>query len=117
MGIIAHVDHGKCVSEETLVPLSSGEIVPIADLYRRFQSGDDLATQVDSFNVAALAVKDRKVSNVFKLKADKLFEVTLHNGWSLRTTPEHPFYTLTKDGQIESVRAERVKAGRYLLVH
>jgi len=116
MGIIAHVDHGKCVSEDTLVPLSSGEIAPIADLYQRFQSGDELAREVDSFDVSALAVKDRMASHVFKLNADTLVEVILDNGWTVRTTPEHPFYALSRHGLVESVRAERLKAGEYLLV-
>lgn len=116
MGIIAHVDHGKCVSGDTLLPLSSGEILSIAELYERFRTGESVGSEVDSFNVSTLEVEDREASRVVKLHANKLIEVTLDNGWSIQTTPEHPFYTLSREGMVKPARAERVRAGQYLLV-
>ena len=48
IGIIAHVDHGKCVSGDSLVTLSDGQIEEIAEVYSKLKRTGPAPLQVDS---------------------------------------------------------------------
>ena len=116
IGIIAHVDHGKCVSGDSLVTLSDGQIEEIAQVYSKLKRTGPAPLQVDSFNPNTMMIEDRNVSRVWKLHSDKLVKVTLRNGYSVETTPEHPFYSLGLDGKVMQKRADRIGKGDFILV-
>jgi len=116
IGIIAHVDHGKCVSGDSLVTLSDGQIEEIAQVYSKLKRTGPAPLQVDSFNPNTMMIEDRNVSRVWKLHSDRLVKVTLRNGYSVETTPEHPFYSLGLDGKVTQKRADRIGKGDFILV-
>lgn len=116
IGIIAHVDHGKCVSGDSLVTLSDGQIEEIAQVYSKLKGIGPVPLQVDSLNPDSLMIEDRNVSRVWKLHSDKLVKVTLRNGYSVETTPEHPFYSLGPNGKLTQKRADRIGKGDFVLV-
>jgi elongation factor 2 len=116
IGIIAHVDHGKCVDGDSMVSLSDGRIEEIAQIYEKLRRDGPAPAQVDSLNPQTLRMEDRDVSHVWKLHSDRLVKVTLRNGYSVETTPEHPFYTVEKNGMIAQKRADRITANDFVLV-
>ncbi len=116
IGIIAHVDHGKCVSGDSLVTLSDGRIEEIAQVYENLKATGPSRLQVDSLNPQSLKMEDRKVTHVWKLHSDKLVKVTLRNGYSVETTPEHPFYVLGEGGLVQQKRADEVGESDFVLV-
>ena len=116
IGIIAHVDHGKCVAGDSMVTLSDGGIEEIAQIYDQLKRNGPAATQVDSLNPQTLKMEDKNVSHVWKLHSSKLVKVTLRNGYSVQTTPEHPFYTIATNGTIEQKRADRIGRNDFVLV-
>ena len=81
IGIIAHVDHGKCVSGNSLVSISDGSIREIKGLYERLRSNGPARLEVDSLDSSTLTMQDQPVSHVVRLKSDKLVTVTLSNGF------------------------------------
>ena len=116
IGIIAHVDHGKCIGGDSLVTLSDGQIEEIAKVYSELKRIGPAPLQVDSLNPNTLMIEDRNVSRVWKLHSDKLVKVTLRNGYSVETTPEHPFYSLGRNGKVTQKRADRIGKGDFVLV-
>src|SRR2546427_1346332 len=116
IGIIAHVDHGKCVAGDSMITLSDGRIEEIAQIYDKLKRNGPAAAQVDSLNPQTLKMEDRNISHVWKLQSSKLVKVTLRNGYSVETTPEHPFYTIARNGMIEQKRADRIEENDFVLV-
>ena len=116
IGIIAHVDHGKCISGTSLVTLSDGQIGEIERVYEKLKASGPAPLQVDSLNVQILKLEDRQVSHVWKLHSDKLVKVTLRNGYAVETTPEHLFYVVDGDGVVRQKRADAIGIGDYVLV-
>ncbi|HEV2118708.1 MAG TPA: elongation factor EF-2 [Candidatus Bathyarchaeia archaeon] len=116
IGIIAHVDHGKCVDGESMITLSDGRIEEIAQIYEKLRRKGPSMAQVDSLNPRTLKMEDRNVSHVWKLHSNKLVKVTLRNGYSVETTPEHPFFTIAKDGIVRQKRADGIKRNDLVLV-
>ncbi|TMI19463.1 hypothetical protein E6H32_01950, partial [Candidatus Bathyarchaeota archaeon] len=87
IGIIAHVDHGKCIDGDSMVTLSDGRIEEIVQIYEKLKRSGPATALVDSLNPNTLKMEDRNVSHVWKLHTDKLVKVTLRNGYSVETTP------------------------------
>ena len=116
IGIIAHVDHGKCVSGDSLVSVSDGSIREIKGLYESLQSSGPARLEVDSLDPSTLTMQDQPVSHVVRLKSDKLVTVTLSNGFSIEATPEHPFFVLNEEGHVTQRRADAIQPGECVLV-
>ncbi|MEM3108540.1 MAG: elongation factor EF-2 [Candidatus Bathyarchaeia archaeon] len=112
---MAHVDHGKCVSGDTLIPLSDGRIASIGELFNAYKDNPS-KLWVDSFNPSTLKIEDRPASFIWRLKSDRLISVKLDNGLLVKTTPEHPFCTLNGCGLVEYVKAEDLHPGDYVAV-
>jgi elongation factor 2 len=120
-GVIAHVDHGKCVDGNSLITLSSGEIRPIREIYRLQNSTSESRALhpgllLDSMNPMKAEIEDRVASAVWRLEADSLVKVSLSDGKSVEVTPEHPFYTLSPSGFLVSKKAASVKVGDKIAV-
>jgi elongation factor 2 len=117
IGIIAHVDHGKCISGDSIVCVSDGRLVRIRELYESAAMGRQVervsveGLMVDSVDPNDLNVKDRNVRYVWKLKSDRIVRVRLRTGFTLATTPEHPFFVLTRSGIVTWKRADELKVG------
>ncbi len=117
---------GKCVSGDTLIPLASGAIASIKDLYERARlNGESVvedgyvvnnpSLEVFSTNPYNLKVERVKAQNIWKLKKNKVLHVCLNNGQDIKVTPEHPFFVL-KSGSISQKRADEITREDYVMV-
>src|SRR3989344_5547239 len=121
---------GKCVHPQSLIPLTSGEAITAEDLYARYDSKhkmfEDDAEIIDiesenlyvpSFNPQTLKIENKKATHLWKLKEKDLLKINLDNGndFSVRVTPEHPFFVL-RDGDVRQVRADQLTYDDYIAI-
>lgn len=120
---------GKCVSGDASVPLLDAGMKPLKEIYDEVSKKgieeaiddgfiiENPELQVYSVNPETLIIEPKKIAAAWKLKApDHLLKVTFKSGIesSIETTPEHPFFVLTKEG-IVKVRADTLKLGDYIM--
>ncbi|AAM01894.1 Translation elongation and release factor (GTPase), contains an intein [Methanopyrus kandleri AV19] len=129
IGIIAHIDHGKCVAPETKICLADGRFVRADELFEELKERGRLVkcdeseevyelrepVGVSSLDKDAVEIVEGKITHVWRLKADKLVEVEVKNGRSIRTTPEHKFLVLDPSGEIVEKRADELEIGDYIV--
>ena len=117
---------GKCVTGDSLVTLADGGLRPIAELVEAAFSrhaaviGEDgwASAPLDPANGNILtcdfahgAMRSALGVTAWRHPAPpELIEVTLRAGQVLRTTPEHPFFTIV-DGEIRPIRADQLQRG------
>ncbi len=114
---------GKCVHGDTKIQLGDGDIKEIKKIYNSHYSCNeekledgfiiDVSNQnlfVPSFNPSNLKIENKKITHIWKLKKEDLYEVSLDNGndFSIKVTPEHPFFVL-RNGRVTKIRAEEIK--------
>ncbi|MBI3052149.1 hypothetical protein HYY74_06890 [Candidatus Woesearchaeota archaeon] len=78
---------GKCVTGDTLVPLSDGRIVQVKDLEN--DTGQVLALNSELKMTAA------GKSAFFRRTVNKILKVILKSGKEIKLTPEHPLLTIS----------------------
>jgi translation initiation factor 5B len=123
--VMGHVDHGKCISGDTLLGLGDGRILSAESAFEQFKSGPPIPQQ-DGVVYGALGLNllsvdgdktlQREVTYVWKLKANRLVHVATKAGYEIKTTPEHKFLTITKEGRISYVDADKLKLGDLLII-
>ncbi|MCD6476668.1 MAG: signal recognition particle receptor subunit alpha [Candidatus Aenigmarchaeota archaeon] len=120
---------GKCVSGDTLIPLSDGRIIKIKDLYNTYKkllkerkindgfilNSKKTGLKTFSINPKTLKIEESAIENMWKLEKKDLFKITIENGQEIKVTPEHPFFVL-KEGKIEKIRADRLSEYQYIMV-
>ncbi len=122
---------GKCVHGESNIPLDTGEIVKAKQFYERYESklksenindGQiiDITNEkiyVPSFNPRTAKIEKKLVTHLWKLNKKELFEIYLDNGndFSIKVTPEHPFFVL-RDGIITKIKAEELSEDDFVAV-
>lgn len=124
IGIVAHVDHGKCVSAESRIALSDGQQIPAKELYNKIKSSgepveneEDTYLAGDDFQVASLDVGKGKTveGNLLygcrREAEDDLLRIKTSNGHTLETTPEHKYLVLTSGGVMDYKRASNLDEG------
>lgn len=126
--VLGHVNHGKCVSSDTLIPLSDGRILTAKDLYKKLSELGKIEKKdggwivlVDKgpkvFSFTGDSVKTSSISTGWKLPVGKrLFRIELASGDKVVTTPEHPFFLFSSNGQILEKRTDQLKEGDFVLV-
>ena len=104
--VCGHVDHGKCVSGETLIPLIDGTIITAKALFEntfnekeaeKIDDGlfqDISKREIKVFSFDGKNIDKKAISHIWKRKAAKLIEIKLASGSTIKTTLEHPFYVL-----------------------
>ncbi len=126
IGIIAHIDHGKCVSPNTRIFLDGG-IIPAEELFKKYEKKGETVTETDeetevevsdldlhtsSFDKSSGEVRRGKITKMWKMKkTDPLVKITTGAGNILKTTPEHRFLTVDDNGSLEFVRADNLREG------
>ncbi|MFH0836063.1 MAG: hypothetical protein V1834_02765, partial [Candidatus Micrarchaeota archaeon] len=119
--VLGHVDHGKCVEENTLVWLADGRLRPARELFEEYEPKGARIEMEDGF---AVELRERpkllsfdgermisaEATHVWKKKAKELVEVRLTNGDCVKTTPEHPFLVFS-DFNLKYARADELKKG------
>jgi len=124
IGIVAHIDHGKCVSSDAKISLTNGENVPAEELFNRLNKAGTIVKNgkegvviklkkpafVNSFDVSKCKVQSGRITHIWKLKkTEPLIEVTVETGRKIKTTPEHKFLILKKTGVIVEKKASDLK--------
>jgi len=123
---------GKCVHADTNIQFSDGNILTAKNIYDQFDqkkqkkikdvegtiidvSNEDLL--VPSFNPNTLEIENKKITHLWKLQGKRLLDVYLDNGndYSVRVTPEHPFFVLRK-GDLKQVRADQLNEDDFVAV-
>src|SRR5579885_308552 len=115
-GVIAHVDHGKCISGESLITLTNGELRPIRELYesqgrREERVQLENGIMLDSMDASSVKIEDRLATAVWNLRSDSIVEIELSDGRHVAVTPEHPFYSLSASGFMVAKKASEVRPG------
>ena len=125
MGVVAHVDHGKCVAPDTRLILSDGTILPAERLFDLLASNgkiarktseelvfeaDNKSIQVFSLNKQTGTLEKKRISHAWKLKGGKTLRIGFRNGVSVSTTPEHKYTVLSENGFVDR-KAEELALG------
>ncbi|MEK6932687.1 MAG: ATPase, T2SS/T4P/T4SS family [Nanoarchaeota archaeon] len=109
---------GKCLTGETKILLGTGELKQIKDVVEdelenaNFKAsggyyGIPKNLEILSINKDNKIVKS-KVNYVWKKKADKILKIVTRDGKEVKTTPEHPFFTID-NGEIKEIRADKLE--------
>ena len=122
---------GKCVHGDSKIVLTSGEIISAEELYsnwsRKIKENEledgkiiDITAEdlyVPSFNQGSLKIENKKVTHLWKLKKEELIEVKIDNGndYSIKVTPEHPFFVL-RNGKVKKIRADELSEDDYIAI-
>jgi len=77
---------GKCITGDTLIPLTDGSVMPIEKLAN------------DSRNIFGLneefKINSLRKSDFFDREVDKILHIKLRSGREIKLTPEHPLLTI-----------------------
>ncbi len=120
---------GKCVHPQSKVILTNGSIIEAKELYDKYQKFEDKIEDgyiidvcnknilVPSFNPQTLKIENKKITSLWKLEGKELLEVKLDNGndFSVKVTPEHPFFVL-RNGIVKQVRADQLTKEEYVAI-
>lgn len=121
MAIVAHVDHGKCVSGDSRLTLADGDVVEARELFERAREGctvvrensNEIVYDVSQKNIRVFSlnkitgrIEAKPVSHAWKLKGGKLLKVSLRNGFSISTTPEHKYIVFERMSFVEKTASE-----------
>ena len=120
---------GKCVHEKSKIQLSNGQMPQIKALYEQYKNQEkeefledgtiiDITHKnllVPSFNPQTAKIEHKRATHLWKLKKDSLFKINVDNGndYSIKVTPEHPFFVL-RNGFVTQIRADKLKQDDYI---
>ncbi len=123
--VAGHVDHGKCVSGDTLIPLVDGTILTAKELFEKNfdkskakKQGSDIIQKTENiilFSDYGAINLPTKASHIWKRTKKELIEIRTAHGDILKTTPEHPYFTFSLPGD-KKIRAEDLKIGDYIAI-
>jgi len=123
--VCGHVDHGKCVSGDTLILLTDGTIITAKELFEReFNSkkvkkiNGDLVQETKNitlFSNYGTKILSAKASHIWKRKKEKLIEIKTAHGDIIKTTPEHPYFKFTDNSEKET-KAAKIQIGDYIAI-
>jgi len=122
---------GKCVDGESKIQLGNGEIPEIKNLYKKYEETEEEEELKEgaiinisnknillpSFNPYTGKIENKKATHIWKLRKKNLFEIFLDNGndYSIKVTPEHPFFTI-RNGIITKVKADELNQEDYIAI-
>ncbi|MFH1209211.1 MAG: LAGLIDADG family homing endonuclease [archaeon] len=122
---------GKCVHPDTQILLSNGSLINAKHLYDEYSNKaqishledgeiidlDNHNLYVPSFNPNTFKVENKKVTHLWKLDGKELLQVYLDNGndFSVKVTPEHPFFVLRK-GNFCKIRADELNEDDFVAI-
>ncbi|MBS3063158.1 MAG: elongation factor EF-2 [Candidatus Diapherotrites archaeon] len=131
MGIVAHIDHGKCVSGATKVYLANGSFPTAQELFERAARQGKLVKETKKeliYNVDGLGLKAasfdtqgkqscaKNITHAWKLKnGGKLVRLLFSNGLKVETTPEHRFLCMDGEGRILERQAVDIDKNEFVL--
>ncbi len=123
--VCGHVDHGKCVSGDTIIPLTDGTLITAKELFnnnydkqKAKRIDGDIIQEIDRielFTNYGQIILPKKPSHIWKRKANKLIEIKTAHGDRIRTTPEHPYFKFPGLPETK-IMAKDLKEGDYIAV-
>ncbi len=128
IGTAAHIDHGKCMTAESMV-FVNGNWISAGALYDRHASGipvldDDEQTvytagpgeSTISLDIESMKLQRRNITHVWRLRNDSaLITIRPRLGQSVTVTPEHKFIVF-RDGGISETPSSSIRVGDMLIV-
>jgi len=126
IAVMGHVDHGKCVSGDTILELGDGRLMSAESAFEIFKTGLSIPQpngeaypvknlKLLSLNENGIAVS-KEVSYIFRFAAEKLVHINTKAGYEIKTTPEHKFLVLNEKGKLEYLESGRLKLGDSLVI-
>jgi len=123
--VAGHVDHGKCVSGDTLIPLVDGTIITAKELFEKNydkskakNKGTDIIQKTNNITIFSnygAIIQPTKASHIWKRKKDELIEIKTAHGDIIKTTPEHPYFSFSLNGDLK-IKAEDLETGDYIAI-
>jgi len=116
---------GKCVTPDTPVMLSDGELVEIEALFDRLageraaEDGEVLAeadAELMSFDEESGDIRPAPISHVYRGSTERLVRVTTASGRELEVTPAHKLFRMSGDLQVEETPAADLEVGDSLVM-
>lgn len=119
IGIIAHVDHGKCIDGNTKIHLSNGTIEAKKLFEHISKNGEKInrtldeecyKSRIDIFAHSLskdFKLEKIKITHAWKRRA-KLIKIKLKNGIEIKVTPNHRFLLLSEQGGIIEKEAQNL---------
>ena len=116
---------GKCVTPDTPVMLSDGELVEIEALFDRLageraaEDGEVLAeadAELMSFDEESGDIRPAPISHVYRGSTERLVRVTTASGRELEVTPAHKLFRMGGDLQVEETPAADLEVGDSLVM-
>ncbi len=112
---------GKCVSGDTLIQLSDGDLLPIKDLIGNHKLCiDDGNVYHPKFNFKLPCLKkfnigDSRITDVWKRKSpERLIKLKTKSGREIITTFEHPYFIYQK--KLQTIRADKINKGDLIAI-
>jgi len=127
--IVGGTATGKCLTGDTPVLLANGERIPIGELVEsRLNRAEQIGVTDDGWfccpaeldvmtlDRQSLRIRPASASMLWKRKApEKVLKISTSSG-EIRVTPEHPFFVLkSEDGSLEEIRADKLRAGDFIV--
>lgn len=125
--VCGHVDHGKCVSGDTIIPLIDGTLITAKELFennfnskeaKRVEDGilqDITVKRIRLFSLEKNKIIPKTISHIWRRKANTLIEIKTTAGDIIKTTPEHPYFIFSIEGPKEK-QASELKEGEYIAI-
>ncbi|MBU3924245.1 MAG: translation initiation factor IF-2 [Nanoarchaeota archaeon] len=123
--VAGHVDHGKCISGDTIIPQIDGALISAKELFdsnydknkAKKIKGDIVqkTNNITLFTNKNESITQTKASHIWKRKKDTLIEIKTAHGDILKTTPEHPYFKFSINGKTK-IKAEELKSGDYIAI-
>ncbi|HKJ96683.1 MAG TPA: V-type ATP synthase subunit A, partial [Thermoplasmataceae archaeon] len=117
---------GKCVTGDTPLLMGDGSVIPIKELYERYESrgmrstsGNEeivrLKKPIEMLSFTEGKIKKSKSSLLYKGKSDSVVRVRTRTGREARVTPVHKLFKLNGDGEIVETQAKDLSVGDYIV--
>lgn len=136
IGVVAHIDHGKCISKDSRIYQVDGTLITAEDLFKKaekeglkFEETEehiiyDLTKQdfyTFSLNKETGKLEKKQIQLAWKLKGGTATKITLRNRFEITTTPEHKYIVLEnydfKDKEAKDIKlGDRIVCSRKLSV-
>ncbi|MBI2575908.1 elongation factor EF-2 [Candidatus Woesearchaeota archaeon] len=119
----AHIHHGKCISGASKIILGDGTISTAGNLFDLAAQEGTIVQDTDehsvyqtqrpitifSLNTATKKIEKKVIQHFWRLCGGKTQEITLRNGFSISTTPEHKY--IVWNSGFHEVEAKDLKIG------
>lgn len=105
--------HSSLPGSEPVMVLNDGRLEPrpIEDVVRKQQTGFVVAFDPDTFEVAY-----HEITGWYEGLPDRIFQVDLASGRTVRVTAGHNLFTLDDDGQLTKIRTGDLRSGARVAV-